>query len=563
LSNFPKKLKWLHRYTRPIVPSTIFIIILGLISSSLNIYKALIMKKLVDNATSVLISNMIQCLVVLGGAIIINMLIESLVTVLSTLNHNKMSNFIEKSIYTHTLDKRWLEISKYHSGDISTRILSDTESITSMVINTIPSLLSNSALVLGSFITLMYINMRLAIIVVLLSPILIIVTRLYSIRLKKLYAFLQKTESKYRSLLNESIQNIVILKSFCTEEKAITTFTNIQEEKLKIIKNQNKINIINNSLFATTSWLTFFIVFTWGAFNLSNGNATYGTITAILQLFNNIQYPLFAIASLIPKAIATTASIERLMEIEELSCDLKRNAVSFIDNIGVEINNVSFGYKMNSPVLNCINANISAGETVAIIGPSGHGKTTLIRLLLSLTYPQKGHIYLTSNSEKFEVTPSCRRLISYVPQGNTLFSGSIAENLRYGNEDATEEELESVTSVTCAWDFIKDLEDNFNTIIGERGIGLSEGQAQRLAIARALLKKAPILILDEATSSLDMDTELRILQTIKNLDYRPTCLIITHRPSTLAICNRILKLEKGNIYEVTGIINEETAAETI
>ena len=220
---------------------------------------------------------------------------------------------------------------------------------------------------------------------------------------------------------------------------------------------------------------------------------------------------------------------------------------------------INFSYKKELPILKNINFNINPSEIVALVGPSGEGKTTLIRLILSLIYPTSGNAYISNSSINEDIIPDHRNLISYVPQGNTLFSGTIEENLKIGNPDATMEELIDCCKIACAYDFINSLDDKFKTVIGEKGLGISEGQAQRLAIARALLKKTPILILDEATSSLDGDTEIKVLEGIKNLKHKPTCIIITHRPSALEICNRIFKLQRGTLKEIESPISEVAA----
>lgn len=559
LTKILKKIRWIYKYTYTLLPRIASIIILGIVSSGFNIYKALILKNLIDSATTVQINSMLKFLILFGIIIILDLTIQSIISILSTGSYTKMYNNIEKNVYSNVLHKKWIELSKYHSGDISTRIISDGDSITNLMLNIIPAIISNIVLLVGSFATLLYFNVYLALILSLLSPILIIITRFCSTKLKKLYLQTQQIESIHRSLLNESIQNIVILKSFCAEKNNFNTLISIQKEKYRLTMAQNKINVINNSLFSLGSWLSFFIVFSWGAFNLLKKNTTFGTMSALIQLFGNIQYPLLTISSSLVKAIAATASIDRLMELEELHNDIKSNEFNIIGNLGFKFDDVSFSYKNDLPILNNITEKIHSGKTTAIIGSSGEGKTTFIRLLLSLIYPEKGHIYITVNKENFELNPFCRNLISYVPQGNTLFSGTIAENLRYGNENADDEELKTAAMITYAWDFIKTFKDGLNTAIGEHGLGLSEGQAQRLAITRALLKKSPILILDEATSALDMETELKVLKTIQNLEYKPTCLIITHRPSALAICDRVLKLENGSLFEVSNEFYKEIA----
>ena len=562
MNDYVKKAKWLYKYSHIVILGMASIIVLGIFTSVLNIFRALTMRSLIDSATSNHINSLVIYLLLLGIIITSDMLMQAVVSHISTKNYFKMYSNMEKSIYMSSLNARWTELIKYHSGDLSTRIVSDVDSVTNMTLNIIPSIISNLVLLIGSFITLLYINTFLALAVALLSPVLIIITRFNSIRLKKLYSMSQKIESKHRSLLNETIQNIVVLKSFCSEKDALYKLTNLQNEKLKISMTQVKYNILNNSLFSLGSWITFFVVFAWGALNLSKGSTTFGTLTALTQLFSNIQYPLLGIASSVTKLVAATSSIDRLIEIEELSMDSMESKATILKNIGFVFDNIGYSYKEDQPILSNIYAKVNTSETVAIIGPSGEGKTTLIRLLLCLVYPQKGSTYIISGDMKFEINPSHRNLISYVPQGNTLFSGSISDNLRFGNKNVTDDELKEVLHITAAWDFIKELNDGLNTIIGEHGLGLSEGQAQRIAIARALLKKSPILILDEATSALDMETELKVLKTIQTLEYKPTCLIITHRPSALEICDRVLKLENGNLIEVNSKTYNEAAAET-
>ena len=212
---------------------------------------------------------------------------------------------------------------------------------------------------------------------------------------------------------------------------------------------------------------------------------------------------------------------------------------------------VSFSYDKNKTILKNINLNINPGETIAFVGPSGEGKTTIIKLLLSLIDADSGEILVEGNDSYVEDLNRCHReLISYVPQGNTLFSGTIMDNLKYGKIDATQSEIKEAAKNACALNFIEDLEDGFNTEIKERGSGISEGQAQRLSIARAFIRKKPILILDEATSALDPETEIKVLKSVKNLSHKPTCIIITHRPSALSICDKVIKLENGHLHEV-------------
>jgi len=269
---------------------------------------------------------------------------------------------------------------------------------------------------------------------------------------------------------------------------------------------------------------------------------TFGTMTAFLQLVGQVQGPLFGFAQSLPSAVAVTASAGRLMELEELPVEIRDEEQSGISNPGILVEEVSFGYKEDTAVLDRFSMEVRPGEVVALVGPSGDGKTTLLRLLLALVSPSQGKVLITGGPSQVEISPATRRLFSFVPQGNTVFSGSIEENLRMGDPDATLEEIEACAEMACAWDFISELPEGMATIIGERGIGLSEGQAQRLAIARGLLRKAPILLLDEVTSALDVETEARVLKAICNSTPSRTCVVVTHRPSVSEVCDRIYEM---------------------
>ena len=238
--------------------------------------------------------------------------------------------------------------------------------------------------------------------------------------------------------------------------------------------------------------------------------------------------------------------------LDEIAVDNITNFESTLfNNPDIIFDNVYFAYKDNNYILNKINLTIDSGETIAFVGPSGEGKTTMIRLILSLINPTEGNLFISENDLIKDMNRNFRNLISYVPQGNTLFSGTIRSNLLYGKPYATDDEIKEALTNACAIDFVNELEDGLDTMIGEKGVGISEGQAQRIAIARAFLRVRPILILDEATSSLDPETEVKVLKSVKSLSSNPTCIIITHRPSALNICNRIMKLEKGHIREVS------------
>lgn len=556
-------LKWIGGQARPILFNLFFIIILGAIFSLCSVYRAIVLKKLIDSATAAQMQHMARFTCILAILILADVALQAVISIITSRCSTNVSNNIQKKLYARLSRIKWLEYSRYHSGDILTRMTNDTDAVTGVLVRTLPNIISLIVMLVSSFIALLFYNRFLAVLSLIMAPVTVLIGRFYAKKLKNFYTRSQEIETEYRSFLHESIQNMTIIKAFCAEKSSMAQVENIQNKRLESVLSRSRASALTNSVFSLGSWLGFFIVFSWGSLNMSKGIITYGTLMALGQLFANIQGPSSSLAYSLPQIVYAVASAERLMELEALALDNSDSEELNINSAGIQLENVNFDYKKNEPILKNISARIYPGETVALVGPSGEGKTTLIRLLLSLIYPQKGHVYITNNTEKYEINASSRKLISYVPQGNTLFSGTIASNLRYGCPDAGDTELEAAARAACAWEFIESLPDKLNTVIGERGLGLSEGQAQRLAIARALLRKAPILILDEATSALDVNTEIKVLETIRNLKPVRTCIIITHRLTALKICHRVFKLEDGCLNELYDQTAEDPAIEAV
>lgn len=581
-----KTFKWILSNAKPVIPFLIFTILISSTLSAIGVYNAMLSKSLIDAAIGGNKSQVIKLLVIMASIMIGRMLISPITSFLSTHASVTLSQNIQKKMYKHITYSEWMDQSKFHSVSLLTRITSDVGTISSMLLGTIPSIISLGVTFTLSFSALVYLAPSIAIVAVFIGPVLLVISKLFGRKLKKLYKEIQEEDVKYRSFIQESIQNIMIVKTFCMEKTNLIRLSAIQKNKYNLAMRNTKLSVLSGISMTFCSSLAYFTIFCWGTLNISNGIGTYGTFTAMLQLYSNIQGPFSALASMFPSLIGAVAACERLMEIEAMALE-NTNIKALPEKIEkpiIEFKDISFKYNDNSPVINNANLKINAGETIAFVGPSGEGKTTLIRLLLSLIHSDNGTITINDSNKKTNINETAltntnndlslyenivndysselnrnhRELISYVPQGNTLFSGTIEDNLRYGKFDATFDELKSASELACALDFINNLDEGFNTLIGEKGTGISEGQAQRLSIARALLRKKPILILDEATSSLDGETEINVLKSIKELDHKPTCIIITHRPSALSICDKVFKLEKGKLTQSINV-NLETA----
>ena len=564
LKEFFIKIKWILSHAKPVIPFLIFTTVISSASSLISVYNTLISKSLIDNAIGGNTSQVIKYLIIMISITLGMMLLNPITSLLSTHASTKLNQNIQNKMFEHIEYSSWLEQSKFHSVSLLTRITSDVATISSTLLSTIPNIISILVTLLASFSTLIYLAPSIAIIAIFIGPFLVLVSRYFSKKLKDLYKKAQEEDVKYRAFIQESVQNIMIVKTFCMEKINMDRLIQIQNNKYNIAMKNTKLSAMTGLAMSLCSNLAYFTIFCWGALNISTGVTTYGTFTAMLQLYGKVQSPFSSLASMFPGLISTIAAAERLMELEEIPLE-KSSEKEVIDFINPEITfeDVSFEYKKGTKIINDINLTIPYGETIAFVGPSGEGKTTLIRLILALINPSSGKVYLKENNKKDSFNRDYRNLISYVPQGNTLFSGTIEDNLRYGNFEATEEEIYEALKNACALDFVNELENGIETVIGEKATGISEGQAQRLAIARSFLRKKPILILDEATSALDPETEVKVLKAVKALSHKPTCIIITHRPSALNICHKIIRLEKGHLKEVSKDSILEVATELL
>lgn len=564
LKEFFIKIKWILSHAKPVIPFLIFTTVISSASSLISVYNTLISKSLIDNAIGGNTSQVIKYLIIMISITLGMMLLNPITSLLSTHASTKLNQNIQNKMFEHIEYSSWLEQSKFHSVSLLTRITSDVATISSTLLSTIPNIISILVTLLASFSTLIYLAPSIAIIAIFIGPFLVLVSRYFSKKLKDLYKKAQEEDVKYRAFIQESVQNIMIVKTFCMEKINMDRLIQIQNNKYNIAMKNTKLSAMTGLAMSLCSNLAYFTIFCWGALNISTGVTTYGTFTAMLQLYGKVQSPFSSLASMFPGLISTIAAAERLMELEEIPLE-KSSEKEVIDFINPEITfeDVSFEYKKGIKIINDINLTIPYGETIAFVGPSGEGKTTLIRLILALINPSSGKVYLKENNKKDSFNRDYRNLISYVPQGNTLFSGTIEDNLRYGNFEATEEEIYEALKNACALDFVNELENGIKTVIGEKATGISEGQAQRLAIARSFLRKKSILILDEATSALDPETEVSVLKSVKSLPHKPTCIIITHRPSALNICHRIIRLEKGHLKQVSKESILEVATELV
>jgi len=537
------ELKWMAGHCRPFILPLLFLLVGGALTSVCGVGFALASRTLIDAATGANQANVWHTGAVMGGVIILQISLQSAVSVVSTRTAENMGNQMRHDLFNKLARTEWMFVAAYHSGDIVTRMTSDVSNVISGMTGLIPGLVSLAAQFLAAFVALYFFDPVIAILSFLLGPTMAVFAWFIGRKLKTLHLRCQESDSRTRSFLQEVLQNLLVVKVFNLEESSSDRLKDLQSQHLGWVVKRSWLGVSSGAGLSLGFWLGYFLAIAWGSYRLSTGMITFGTMAAFLQLVGQVQGPFFGFARSLPTAVAMVASTGRLMELEGLPAETRDSEQAEISNPGILVEEVYFHYKEDNGVLERFSMEVGPGEVVALVGPSGEGKTTLMRLLLALVVPSHGKVFITGGPNgRQEASADTRKLFSFVPQGNTVFSGTIEENLRMGNPDATWEEVEACARMACALDFISELPDGMATIIGERGLGISEGQAQRLAIARALLRRAPILLLDEATSSLDMETEARVVNAIRNSNPHRTCVVVTHRPSVSAVCDRIYEL---------------------
>ncbi|WP_034475895.1 ABC transporter ATP-binding protein [Butyrivibrio proteoclasticus] len=545
-------LKWCLGYSKPYFPQLMLLMIFDLAATLMSVGMAIIGKEMIDRASDGNLSDLWKIIAIYVVVILGSQFLGIVSSLVSVIVYEKFGFGIRKKVYRRILDTCWIDVSKYHTGDLMTRLTSDVGAVSDGISSTIPTIIRLVVELLVTFCTLAYYDLRLALFALLVAPIAMLASVILGRKLKYLTIKVQETESKYRSFMQESLANILIEKSFCLEDYSEERLTQLRDERIYWVFKKNRTNMFASAAMGLSFQLGYIVAFAWGAICIANRTITYGTMTVFLQLVNRIQAPIVSLAQLVPRLISMLASAGRIIELQNLPKEEYKGLSIGQEKIGVKVEKISFGYT-DELVFDDASIDFKPGEFTAIVGKSGIGKTTLVRLIMAFTNKMKGNIeFYNAAGEKMQASPDARNFIAYVPQGNTLFSGSIKDNVLMGKKDATDEEVIEALKGAAAYDFVMDFPRGIDTVIGEKGVGISEGQAQRIAIARALVKKAPFLILDEATSSLDESTELSVLEGIRKWNPSPTCLLITHRRSVLQYCDREIQIVDKKMASIAG-----------
>lgn len=535
---------WLWQSSRDNRLQTVLNTAIGLVEVAVSLASVWAVQRAVDIAAHSREGDLIPAVAVMALLVLSNFALAMASVWVRNILGIRAQNRMRQKLLGRILRSEWQGREAMHTGDVLNRLEQDVTSVVNFVAETLPNALAVVAMFVGAFCYLFSMDHTLAILVVVIFPIFLILSRFYVKRMRQLAMDVRKSDSIVQSTMQESVQNRLLVKTLEGEDTVVGRLDGQQRELQRKVVKRTKFSLFSNLMVNTGFACGYLLAFAWSAIRMSAGALTYGGMTAFLQLVNKIQNPARDIAKLAPQFVQVLTAAERLMTLENVPQEEQGEPVIIKAPCGVMIDNVTYAYSDDPqhPVIDKLTYDFKPGSCTAIIGETGAGKTTLLRMILSLVQPNSGHVYIYNKEKKVEVTPQTRCNIIYVPQGNTMLSGTIRDNLLLGDTNATDEQMYQALETACA-DFVKELPNGLDTEFSEQGGGMSEGQAQRVCIARALLRQCPLMILDEATSALDPQTEQHLLNNLL-ADASHTVIFITHRPAVLQYCTDSLKLIK-------------------
>lgn len=551
---------WIYQYAKQYWRGMLFYTLLGLSGTIISIISSYISRDLVNIITGHQTGEVIKTFAFMIGMALSNTIVGQISSYFSNRISMQVDAEIKSDIFSKMLVTDMESISAYHTGDLLTRWASDASNISNGVLSFVPELIIDVFRLLSALFV-MFINDASFVIFALVGiPANLLMSRTLMRRMENNNKKSAAMSAKMNGFNQESFSNIQTIKAFNLIQFYIDKLKSLQKEYIDMRLSFQRMAMATSFLLTVVSMVVSYASYGWGIYRVWSGAITYGAMTQFLSLSGTLTDAVNSMISLVPQAISLTISAERLMDIVEMPREdysqAEQGAV-FMEKhrsqgISLVVKDLSYAYHSGTQVFEHVSLEAHPHEIIALVGPSGEGKTTMLRLILALLRPQAGEATIFSGGEQMHLSPSTRQMFSYVPQGNTMFSGTIASNMRNVKPDATDEEIIEALKLSCAWDFVEKLPLQIETELQERGGGLSEGQCQRLSIARALLRKSPILLLDEATSALDVATERKVLRSIMADTYPRTVIVTTHRPTVLNACTRVYSIHSKTCELLSG-----------
>lgn len=537
-------LRWLWRAWRGNRLQAVVNATLGLLDVAVSLSSVWAVKHAIDVASHTTEGSLYWAVALMGLLILCGFAINISAVWVRNILGIKAQNRMQQRMLDRILRSEWRGKEKRHSGDVLNRLEFDVNNVVNFLTETVPNTLSVLALFIGSFCYLFSMDPWLAAIIVFMLPVFILSSKVYVGHMRKLTRQVRNSDSKVQSVLQETIQHRMLIKTMEKDEAMVDRLEGMQSELRHNVVKRTKFSVFSNLILNFGFALGYLTAFLWSALRMSAGTLTFGGMTAFLQLVAKIQGPARNLTKLVPAFVSVFTAAERLMELEENPLEEQGEHIYLNKaegGVGIKFSNVTYAYddgKRN--VIDNLTFDFKPNSCTAILGETGAGKTTIVRLILALLHPVKGNVTIYNKVEEKDISPRIRCNLVYVPQGNTLLSGSIRDNLRMGRLNATDEEMYAALDKACAG-FVKELPDGLATNCAEAGGGLSEGQAQRIAIARALLREGSVMIFDEATSALDPETERTLLKNLLG-EHSHTIIFITHRPAVVDYCDNVLRI---------------------
>lgn len=549
--------QWIFQHMRQYWSSIVFYLVIGVLGTLLGLAGSISSKYLIDGVMFQNLKLLLSMLVLLVLTGVAKIGLDAWSGIYLRSVSLKVQNDLLARVYDDIFRTRWQSMSQYHSGDLLSRLNTDVNTVSANVLSWLPALITTSVHGVGSLAIMLYYDKTMTAIALLSAPVSLVLSRVVLVHMREHNQKMRQVGSELMGFTDESFQHVHAIKALHLTSMFENRLKTVQEKYVKEAEEYNQFSVQAASFMSMLSLLVSVLCMAWGVYRLWNGFITYGTMTLFLQLARSLSRDLSGVIGMIPSAIAALTSAGRIMEVTELPKEHMGDLANIQHmkeqkqyGLSIQLKEVTFAYKQGETVLNRCSLELEPGDYAAIMGRSGCGKTTLLRIVLGMLQPDTGQATVVASDGSSEpLGAGTREWIAYVPQGNTIFSGTIAENLRVVVPTATDQEMMEALQVACAWDFVSKMPGGMQGVIGEKGSGLSEGQAQRIAIARAVLKKAPVILFDEATSALDQETGCRILQNIKRHMPYCTCLIVTHRTSLLGVCNRFFYMRDGHTVE--------------